>query len=112
VTSPSPIVWRIAAALLWIVSIGCLYQAIALGVTAEESHYNPHLTAVDRSAIQHESKIADRWAVAGWLLQLVTASALSVGLKSQRIVRRIFVSLGGLIAADGVALFLTAVIAR
>jgi hypothetical protein len=111
-TSQPPIVWRIAAAVLWIASIFCLFQAIGIGVTAEESHYNPNLTASDKVAIQHDTEIADRWSAAGWLLQFVAAAVLSFGLKSQRMVRRIFNSLGIVIAADGTALLLMAVIIR
>jgi hypothetical protein len=97
---------------LWIVSTFCLYQAIDRGVTAEESHYNPHLTDSDRVAIHREAEIADRWAAAGWLLQFATAAVLSFGIKSPRVVRRIFISLGILIAIDGVTLLLMAVIIR
>ena len=111
-TSPSPIVWRIAAALLWIVSIVCLFKAIGGAVTAEESLNNPYLTAADHVSIQHESEVADRLAVVGWVLQLASAAVLSFGLSSPRVVRRIFVSLGVLIAVDGVTLLLTAVIVR
>ncbi len=112
VTKPPPIVWRIAAAVLWVVSVVCLYQAIERGVTAEEGHYNPNLTVSDQIAIQHMSEIADRWSAAGWLLQFATAAVLSFGLRSSRVVRRIFVSLGVLIAVDGVTLLLMAVIVR
>ena len=109
-TSPPPLVWRIAAAVLWVASFVCLYQAIDRGVTAEEGHYNPNLTASDQLAIQHVSEIADRWSAAGWLLQFAAAAVLSFGLNSPRVVRRIFVSLGLLIAVDGVTLLLMAVI--
>jgi hypothetical protein len=110
VTSPPKLVWRIAAAALWFISVVCLSKAIVGGVTAEESLYNPHLTAADRVTIQQESKISDRWSAVGWILQFATAAVLSFGLKSPRIVRRIFVSLGILIAIDGIALLLTVVI--
>jgi len=106
------VVWRIAAAVLWIVSVACLYEAIERGVTAEESHYNPNLTVSDKLAIQHVTEIADRWFTAGWILQFATAAVLSFGLKSPRMVRRIFNSLGIVIAADGTALLLVAVIMR
>jgi hypothetical protein len=112
VTSPPPIVWRIAAALLWIVSIACLYQAVDRGVTAEEPHYNPNLSVADRLSIQQESKIADRWFAVGWLVQFATAAVLSAGVESPRVARRIFISLGVLIAIDGVTLLLVAVIVR
>ena len=111
-TSPQPIVWRIAASVLWIVSIICLFKAIGGAVTAEESLNNPYLTAADHVSIRHESQLADRWAAVGWLLQLVTAAVLSFGLKSPRLIRRIFVSLGVVIGIDGVALLLFAIIVR
>jgi hypothetical protein len=108
VTSPPPIVWRIAAVVLWIVSVTCLFQAVNRGVTAEEALHNPKLAAAD----QRELEIADHWAAVGWLLQFATAAVFSFGLKSPRLVRRIFVSLGVLIAVDGVTLLLMAVIVR
>jgi hypothetical protein len=108
----SPLVWRIAATVLWIVSIACLFKAIGGAATAEESLYNPQLTAANRISIEHESKIADRWDAAGWILQFATAAALSFGIRTVRVVRRIFVALGVLIAADGISLLLTAVIVR
>lgn len=58
------------------------------------------------------SEVADNWAAAGWFLQFATAAVLSCGLTFPRLVRRIFVSLGVLIAVDGVALLLFAVIIR
>ena len=102
--------WRAAAVVLWIVSIGCLFKAIGGAVTAEESLNNPHLTAADHVSIQRESQVADHLATVGWILQFATATALSFGLNSPRVVRRIFFSLGILIAVDGVALLLVAVI--
>jgi hypothetical protein len=108
----APLVWRIAAAVLWIASIACLFKAIGGAATAEESLYNPQLTTADRISIEHESKVADRWAAVGWILQFVTAAVLSFGIKSPRVVRRIFVSLGVLVAVDGITLLLTAVIVR
>jgi hypothetical protein len=111
-TSPPPLVWRIAAALLWIASLACLMKAIGGGVTAEESLYNPHLTGADRIAIHQLAQVADRWAAAGWILQFATAAVLFFGLKSPRIVRRIFVSLGVVIAVDSATLLLVAVIVR
>ena len=111
-TSAPPLVWRIAAAVLWIVSIACLFKAIGGAVTAEESLYNPQLTAADRISIQHETEVADRWSAVGWILQFATAAVLSFGIRSSRVVRRIFVALGVLIAADGIALLLMAIIVR
>ena len=108
---PSP-PWRIAAALLWIVSIACLFKAVGDGAAAEKSLYNPHLADSAKISIQHLQAAADRWAVAGWVLQLATAAVLSAGINAKRVVRRIFVSLGVLIAADGVGLLLMAVIVR
>ena len=105
-----PTAWRIGAALLWIVSIACLAKAVGDGVTAQKSLNNPYLTAPDRISMQHLSSTADIWTCVGWGLQLVTAFVLTGGIKSERVVRRIFVSLGVLIAIDGVALLLTAVI--
>jgi hypothetical protein len=110
VTKPPSIVWRIAAAVLWIVSIVCLFKAIGEAVTAEESLNNPYLTAADHVSIQHESQIADRWAIIGWILQFAAPLVLALGLKFPRVVRRIFVSLGVLIAIDGITLLLMAVI--
>jgi hypothetical protein len=110
--SQPPIVWRIAAAVLWIISVACLFKAVGGAVTAEESLNNPYLTVADHVSIQHESEVADRLAVAGWVLQFVTAAVLSFGIRSPRVVRRIFVSLGVLIAVDGVTLLLMAVIVR
>lgn len=104
--------WRIAAALFWIVSITCLFKAVGDGATAEKWLYNPHLTDTAEISIQHLQASADRWAVVGWILQLVTAAVLSAGINSKRVVRRIFVALGVLIAADGIGLLLMAVIVR
>jgi hypothetical protein len=111
-TSPPPIVWRLAAAVLWFASITCLFHAITGGATAEQALYNPQLTDVARQAIRHQSETADRWASVGWLLQFATAAVLSFGLKSPRVVRRIFVSLGVLIGVDGITILLMAVIVR
>ncbi len=70
------------------------------------------VTVLAPQAIQYESELADRWEAAGWLLQFVTAAVLSFGIQSPRVVRRIFISLGVLIAVDGVSLLLIAVIIR
>lgn len=104
--------WRIAATLLWIASIVCLMKAVGDAATAEEALSNPHLNDLDRIAIQHLGRVADIWAVVGWGLQLVTAVVLSAGIDSQRAVRRVFASLGILIAADGILLLLVAVLVR
>jgi hypothetical protein len=98
------------AVLFWMISLGCLMKAIGDGAKAEESLYNPHLTDADRAAIHQVNVVADRWSGLGWVLQIATAVALALGIGSRRVVRRIFVSLGVLIAADGVALLLVAVI--
>jgi hypothetical protein len=111
-TTQRPHVWRIAAAFLWIVSIVCLFKAIGGAVTAEESLNNPYLTAADRVSIQRESEVANRWAIVGWVLQFATAAVLSFGVSFRRVVRRIFASLGVLIAVDGITLLLMAVIIR
>ena len=111
-TSQPPIVWRIAAAVLWIVSIACLFHAITGGATAEQALYNQHLTDSARLAIQRQAELADRWAAVGWLLQFVSAAVLAFGIKSPRAVRRVFISLGVIIAIDGVTLLLLAVIIR
>ena len=108
-TSPLPIVWRLAAAVLWIISTACLFRAVTGAATVEASYDAAQLTA-DQLSIHHQAEIADRWAAAGWILQFASAAVLSFGLKSPRVVRRIFVSLGVLIAVDGVTLLLTAVI--
>jgi hypothetical protein len=102
--------WRSAAATLWILSVICLIKALGDGVSAEKWLYNPHLTDVDRASIQHLQAVADYWASAGWSLQFATAAVLSQGIQSERVVRRIFASLGVLIATDGVVLLLIAVI--
>jgi hypothetical protein len=112
VTKPPPIVWRIAAAVLWIVSIVCLFRAITSATNAEGWSTLAPLSDADHKAIQRMSEVADRWAAVGWLLQFATAIVLSFGLKSPRVVRRIFVSLGLLIGVDGVTLLLMAVIFR
>jgi hypothetical protein len=104
--------WRIAAALLWIVSIACLFKAVSDGTAAEKWLYNPHLSDGAKVSIQHLQAAADRWAVIGWVLQLATAAVLSAGINSKRVVRRIFVALGVLVAADGISLLLMAVIVR
>jgi hypothetical protein len=110
VTSRPPIVWRIAAAVLWIVSVACLFRAISGAINAEGWSTIAPLSDADRLAVHRMAEIADRWAEVGWILQFVTAAVLSFGLKSPRVVRRIFVSLGILIAVDGVTLLLMAVI--
>jgi hypothetical protein len=111
-TEPQPIVWRIAAAVLWIVSIACLFHAVTAGAATEQALYNQHITDAARLATQRQAEVADRWAAIGWLLQFVTAAVLSFGLNFPRAVRRIFVSLGILIAVDSVTLLLMAVIIR
>ena len=98
--------WRIAAAVLWIGSIACLFQAIGVGVTAEESLYNSTLTERDRVSIRQARRVADGWADAGWILQIATAGVLAFCTELKRVVRRIFVGLGVLIAADGILLLL------
>lgn len=105
-------IWRTAAAVLWIASLLCLFKAIGDGILAEESLYNPRLTDVDRVAIHHLSQVADRWSTAGWTLQLAVAATLCAGLSSANRVRRVFHSVGLLIAVDGVALLLVVIIIR
>lgn len=104
--------WRIAAAGLWIASAACLFKAIADASTSEQLLYNPHLVDAARIAAEHLAKAADHWSSAGWLLQFATAAVLSFGINSPRVVRRIFVSLGVLIAVDGITMLLMAVIVR
>jgi hypothetical protein len=108
-TSP-PIAWRLAASVLWIVSIVCLFRAVTGAANAEGWSTLAPLSDANRVESQHLSEIADRWAAVGWLLQFATAAVLSFGIKSPRVVRRIFVSLGVLIAIDGATLLLMAVI--
>jgi hypothetical protein len=103
--------WRIAAAALWILSVACLMKAVGVATAAEEL-YNPHISDANRMAIQHLGKLADIWAVVGWVLQLTTAVVLSRGLESERMARRIFISLGILIGADGILLLLMTVLVR
>jgi hypothetical protein len=104
--------WRSAAAIVWIISLFCLFKAIGDGTVAEEALYNPHFTDVDRVAIHHLSAIADIWSTVGWTLQLATAAVLCSAIFAKTMVRRIFQSLGILIAADGVTLLLAAIIIR
>ena len=111
-TSRRLTLWRTAAAVLWIASLLCFLRAFSLGFSAEKWINNPHLTDADRIAIHHLSAIADRWAAFGWLIQFTTAIAACAGLTSSRMVRRIFQSLGILIAADGITLLLMAIIIR
>ena len=111
-TKASPLAWRIAAAVLWVVSIVCLVRAISLATNAEGWSTVAPLSDANRQEIARMSQIADRWAAFGWLLQFVTAAVLSFGITSPRVVRRIFISLGVLIGIDGVALLLMAVIVR
>lgn len=111
-TSPPRLVWRVAAAVLWIVSVGCLFRAITSATNAVEGSVLVPRSDADRLVIQHEAVIADRSAAVGWLLQFATAVVLALGLKSSRVARRIFVALGILIGVDGVALLLLAVILR
>ena len=106
------IAWRVMAALLWICSIVCLFRAVSGGVTAEESLYNPHLTDNDRLSIREARSGADHLADVGWLLQIATAAVLSLGMTAKRVVRRIFVALGVVIAADGILLLLTTIFIR
>jgi hypothetical protein len=55
---------------------------------------------------------AERLGVLGWGLQAATALMYSASLFGGRTARRVFVSLGVLIAADGVVLLLIAVMIR
>jgi hypothetical protein len=57
--------WRIAAAVLWILSVGCLVKAVGEAAAAEEL-YNLHISDANRMAIQHLGRLADIWAVVGW----------------------------------------------
>jgi hypothetical protein len=111
-TSTSPIVWRIAAAVLWIASIACLFHAITVAANVEGWSTSAPLSSADHLALEHQTQIADNWAAIGWFLQFATAAVLSFGIRAARVVRRIFVSLGVLIAVDGVSLLLLAVIVR
>jgi hypothetical protein len=108
-TSP-PIAWRLAASFVWIVSIVCLLRAVTGAAKAGGWSTLAPLSDANRVEIQHLSEIADRLAAVGWLLQFVTAAVLAFGIQSPRVVRRIFVSLGVLIAIDGVTLLLMALI--
>lgn len=106
------VLWRCAAAAFWMFSLVCLFKAIGDGTTAEEALYNPHLTDADRIAIHHLSVIADIWSAFGWALQLATVSVLCSAILAKTMVRRIFQSLGILIAADGITLLFAAIIIR
>jgi hypothetical protein len=97
---------------LWIVSIVCLFKAVNGATTVEESVERYGASAADQLFIQHQAHIADCWAAVGWALQFASAAVLSLGQRSPRVVRRIFVSLGVLVAADGITLLLMAVIIR
>ena len=104
--------WRWTAAGLWIVSVICLVRALSDGIAAEQPRYDPTLTPSELVAIRHLGDVAARWAVLGWILQMGAAAVLSAGIESTRVVRRIFVSLGILIGANGVLMLLMAVIVR
>lgn len=56
---------------------------------------------MNERTIQYLQKVANRWDAAGWILQFAVAAVLSFGLNSRRVVRRIFLSLGTVIAVDG-----------
>ena len=111
-TSRRLVLWRCAAAVVWIVSLFCMFKAISDGITSEESLYNPHLTEINRVAVRHLSAVADIWSAVGWTLQLATAAVLCSVILSKTMVRRVFQSLGILIAADGITLLLAAIIIR
>lgn len=108
----SRVLWRCTAAFFWILSLGCLAKAIRDGATAEEFRSKATVSETQRGATPQLSVVADRWADAGWVMQVVTVALLALGIDTQRVVRRIFVSLEVLIAADGLMLLLTAVIVR
>jgi hypothetical protein len=104
------VLWRSLALAFWLISIVCLFKAVGDGVTAEESLNNPNLNDADRVEIRHLASTADVWGWVGWGLQGAVAIVLSGGINSERAVRRVFGSLGILVATDGVALLLLAVI--
>jgi hypothetical protein len=106
------LLWRLAAAILWIVSLGCLATAIRDGADAARFHDNSTVTQAERGGVPELGVVADRWADAGWLLQVVAAALLALGIEAPRVVRRIFVSLEVLIAADGLMLLVMALIIR
>jgi hypothetical protein len=87
-----------------------LVIAISHAVNAEEVLYNPALTAADHLALQQLKAVGERWGVAGWILQIAAAATLACGIDTERVVRRIFVGLGVVIAADGLALLVTVLV--
>jgi len=103
---------RIAAALLLIASIVCLFKAVTDGSIAEQATYNLHPSEAARLAMQRMQTAADRWGWVGWSLQFAAAAVLSGGIESERVVRRVFVALGVVILTDGVLLLLMALIVR
>ena len=105
-------IWRSSAAGLWVVSVVCLVRALSDGIAAEHLRYELTPTHAELNAVQHFAEVAARWAVLGWILQLGTGAVLSGGIESTRVVRRIFISLGILIGADGVLMLLMAVVVR
>jgi hypothetical protein len=108
VTLSPALLWRLAALALWTASFGCLAKAIDLGAATEVGQRaGPIADAVARTSIA-----ADHWAKLGWSLQIMAAVALAVGVKSDRISRKVFVALGVLIAGDGLLVLLVAVIVR
>ncbi len=106
------VLWRSLALALWVISIVCLFKAVGDATAAEESFSRAHLTDADRTAVAHLGSVADVWAWVGWGFQGAVAIVLAGGINSERAVRRVFVSLEILVATDGVALLLLAVIVR
>jgi hypothetical protein len=103
------VAWRIVAGALWVLSVACLFAAVVYGSDAEKLLYQHN--DLD-AAVPHLQTLASVWSWVGWSLQGAVAVVLSMGINSERAVRRIFGSLGVLIAVDGVTLLLMAVLIR
>jgi hypothetical protein len=102
--------WRGIAVTLWVISGACLFAALRYGSNAEWLSYSQN--EVSDATVRHLQTVAAVWAWCGWGLQAAAAIALSRGIVSEKMTRRIFVSLGILIAADGTLLLILAVILR
>lgn len=104
--------WRSAAACFWIVSLVCLFKAISDGAAAEQSLSGAHLSSADAASARHLSVVADRWATAGWTMQLFAAMTLAAGLTAANRSRQILYAVCALVGVDGVALLLAAILVR
>jgi hypothetical protein len=88
-------------------SSACLTAAVYYSSTAEKLLYQ---TGELDAFVKHLQTLASIWAWIGWVLHAAVATVLSAGINAKRVVRRVFIALGVLIAADGVALLISAVL--